>query len=259
MRDSAAIDHIDPASVDLIGYYVDGNYVPTASQLARFAGKVHVPISVNPRGNLGVVGDGPPDNGSWDEWVTWVARRRGSGVDPTMYTNLSSWPTAIQAFNRAGVALPHWWIAEWNGRAEMIQGAVAHQYDSVGNQWDDSVAADYWPGIDPVHNQPPPPAPPSRPAPPPGPTPAQLLRQANQRNEEDDMILVHDPSGAISLISGSLFVHVPSIPDVDAFKGAGVAQVEISKAMADALTAGSAALQGKLSGTLAISGQLSAT
>lgn len=73
------------------------------------------------------------------------------------------------------------------------------------------------------------------------------------------MILVHDPSGAISLISGSLFVHVPSIPDVDAFKGAGVAQVEISKAMADALTAGSAALQGKLSGTLAISGQLSAT
>lgn len=259
MRDSAAIDQIDPATVDLIGYYVDGRYVPTAAQLARFAGKVHVPISVDPRGNLGVVGDGPPDNGSWPEWVDWVARRRRSGVDPTMYTNLSSWPSAIQYFNRAGVALPHWWIAEWNGRAEMIGGAVAHQYDSVGNRWDDSIVADYWPGIDPVHTQPPPPAPPPRPAPAPGPTPAQLLLMAEQRNEEDDMIMVHDPSGEINLVSGSLFVHIPSIPDVDAFKAAGVAQIEISTAMANALHAGSAALQGKLSGTLAISGQLNAT
>ena len=259
MEDSANIERIDPATIDLIAYYVDGNYVPSNAALARFAGKIHVPISVNPSGNLGVVLDGAPDNGPTGEEPGWVARRRRAGVDPTVYTSLSLWPTLIRAMNDQGVAQPHWWIAEWNNRAEMIDGAVAHQYQNNGNNWDRSIVADYWPGIDPVHNQPPPPAPPSRPAPPPGPTPAQLLLQAEQRNEEDDMILVHDPSGAISLISGSLFVHVPSIPDVDAFKGAGVAQVEISKAMADALTAGSAALQGKLSGTLAISGQLSAT
>ncbi|HEX3513855.1 MAG TPA: hypothetical protein VHT26_07640 [Trebonia sp.] len=259
MRDSAAIDQIDPASVDLIGYYVDGRYVPTASQLARFAGKVHVPISVDSRGNLGVVGDGPPDNGAWPDWVNWVVRRRQAGVDPTMYTNLSSWPAAIQYFNRANVAQPHWWIAEWNGRAEMIGGAVAHQYQEVVNRWDDSVVADYWPGIDPVHTKPAPPPTPAPPAPPPGPTPAQIALALAETFEEDDMIMVHDPSGAISLVSGSLYVHIPDISDVTAFEGAGVKQINISQALSDGLKAGSAALQGKLSGTLAISGQLQAS
>lgn len=259
MADSANIENIDPASVDLIGYYVDGNYVPSNAALARFAGKVHVPISVNPSGNLGIVLDGAPDNGSTGEEPGWVARRRRSGVDPTVYTTLSLWPSLIRAMNAAGVAQPHWWIATWNGQASMIDGAVAHQYADVGNRYDLSVAADYWPGIDPVHLAPSPPPPVVAPAPPPGPTPAQLLLLAEQRNEDDDMIMVHDPSGTISLVSGSLYVHIPAIADVDAFKAAGVAQVEISAAMAANLAAGASALQGKLSGTLAISGQLAAS
>lgn len=259
MRDSAAIDQIDPATVDLIGYYVDGAYVPSAAQLARFAGKVHVPISVNPRGNLGVVGDGPPDNGAWSEWVQWVVRRRRDGVDPTLYTNLASWTEAIGYFNRAGVAQPHWWIAEWNNRAEMIDGAVAHQYDSVTNRWDDSVVADYWPGIDPVHTNPAPPPVTAPPAPPAGPTPQQLADAAAQAFEEDDMIMVHNPKGEIYLVSGSMYVHIPDPADVSAFEAAGVKQVNITQAYSDALAAGSAALAGKLSGTLAISGQLNAS
>ena len=259
MRDSAAIDQIDPATVDLIGYYVDGNYVPTAAQLARFAGKVHVPISVNPSGNAGLVLDGAPDNGSTGEEPGWVARRRRSGVDPTVYTTLSLWPGLIRAMNSAGVAQPHWWIAEWNNRAEMIGGAVAHQYATVPNRWDESIVADYWPGIDPVAANPVPPKPPIPGPPNPGPTPVQIALALAQSFEEDDMILVHDPSGAISLVSGSLYVHVPSIPDVEAFTAAGLKQVNISADMAASLAKGSAALQGQLSGTLAISGQLQAT
>jgi hypothetical protein len=259
MDDAANLEFIDPNTVDLIAYYVDGNYVPSNAQLARFAGKVHVPISVNPSGNMGTVLDGAPDNGSTGEEPGWVARRRRAGIDPTVYTSLSLWPGLIRAMNSAGVAQPHWWIAEWNNRAEMIDGAIAHQYVNNGNKWDRSVVADYWPGIDPVHNQPPPPKPPSPPAPPPGPTPAQLALLAAQLFEEDDMILVHEPSGGIYLVSGSLYVHVPDISDVTSFEGAGVKQVNISAAFHTALEAGSAALQGKLSGTLAISGQLSAS
>lgn len=259
MRDSANLEYIDPATVDLIGYYIDGNYVPTGAQLARFAGKVHVPISVNPSGNAGVVLDGAPDNGPTGEEPGWVARRRKSGVDPTVYTTLSLWPTLIQAMNAAGVAQPHWWIADWNNRAEMIDGAIAHQYDTVTGRWDDSIVADYWPGIDPVHNQPAPPGP--TPAPPTstGPTQAQLLAAAGLAFEEDDMILVHDPSGGISLVSGSLYVHVPAESDVQSFLNAGVKQADISAAFAANLAAASSALQGKLSGTLAISGQLNAS
>jgi hypothetical protein len=73
------------------------------------------------------------------------------------------------------------------------------------------------------------------------------------------MIMVHNPKGEIYLVSGSLYVHVPDISDVTSFEGAGVKQTNISQAFSDALAAGSAALQGKLSGTLAISGQLSAS
>jgi hypothetical protein len=259
MRDSANIELIDPASVDLIGYYVDGAYVPSAAALARFAGKVHVPISVNPRGNLGVVGDGPPDNGTWPEWVDWVVRRRRSGEDPTMYTDLASWTEAIGYFNRAGVAQPHWWIAHWNKIADVPAGMVAHQYDSVGNRWDDSAALDYWPGIDPVHTKPPPPPAPGPPPPPPGPTPAHTAMAEAIAFEEDDMIMVHEPSGGIYLISGSLYAHIPEIADVSAFEAAGVKQVDISTAYHQALLAASAALAGKLSGTLAISGQLQAS
>lgn len=259
MRDSANIEQIDPATVDLIGYYVDGKYVPSNAALARFAGKVHVPISVNPSGNLGLVLDGPPDNGSVGEVPGWVARRRKAGVDPTVYTTLSLWPTLVQAMNTAGVAQPHWWIASWNERAEMIDGAVAHQYDTVPNRWDDSIVADYWPGIDPAHTNPAPP-PPAPPAPTPaGPTPAQLAAAAALDLEDDDMIMVHDPKGDIYLVSGSLYVHIPATADVTAFEGAGLKQVNISQAMSDNLAAGSSALQGKLSGSLAISGQLTAS
>lgn len=259
MEDAANIERIDPATIDLIGYYVDGNYVPSNAQLARFAGKVHVPISVNPSGNLGIVLDGAPDNGLTGEEPGWVARRRRSGVDPTVYTSLSLWPTLIRAMNSAGVAQPHWWIAEWNNRAEMIGGAIAHQYENNGNNWDRSIVADYWPGIDPAHLAPPPAPIPTPPPAPTGPSPVQLAAEAALDLLEDDMIMVHEPSGGIYLLSGSLYVHIPDPSDVSSFEQAGVKQENISAAFHTALQAGSAALQGKLSGTLAISGQLAAS
>lgn len=259
MEDAATLEYIDPATIDLIAYYIDGRYVPTSAQLARFAGKVHVPISVNPSGNLGIVLDGAPDNGPTGEEPGWVARRRRSGVDPTVYTTLSLWPTLIRAMNSAGVAQPHWWIAAWNNTPNMIDGAIAHQYQNNGNKWDRSIVADYWPGIDPIHNAPAPPTTTTPTPPASGPTQAQLLAQAGLDFEEDDMILTHDPSGAITLVSGSLVVHVPTPADAQAFTAAGVKQVEISAGFATLIETASSALQGKLSGTLAISGQLNAS
>lgn len=259
MEDAANLEFIDPATIDLIAYYVDGNYVPSNAQLARFAGKLHVPISVNPSGNLGIVLDGAPDNGSTGEEPGWVARRRRAGVDPTVYTTLSLWPDLVRAMNDAGVAQPHWWIAQWNNTPNMIDGAIAHQYQNNGNKWDRSVVADYWPGIDPVHTNPAPPPVTTPPAPPAGPTPQQLAEAAAQAFEEDDMIMVHNPKGEIYLVSGSMYVHIPDPSDVSSFEAAGVKQVNITQAYSDALAAGSAALAGKLSGTLAISGQLNAS
>lgn len=142
-----------PPGGDLYAGYVDGRW-PNANAVAeRFVGKRVVRIASSPSTNDGVVGDGPPDNGNWGEWVQWTVRRRAAGADPTMYTNASSWATGRAAFKAAGVAQPHWWIADYDGDPTIPAGAVAKQYAS-NDSYDTSSVADYWPGVDPAPKPP---------------------------------------------------------------------------------------------------------
>lgn len=249
--DAANIRNI-PASATLIGYYVDGRYVPSGADMAKFTHARFIPIAVFPTDDKGVVFDGPPDNGTWPGVVDWVVLRRRAGVDPTVYTDLDQWTTGVAEFRARGVDQPHWWIASWNGKAELIPGAVAHQYrgDQTGG-FDLSVAADYWPGVDPA------PAPPS---PPPAPSPAPAVPS----DLEDLMIITNvTPKGTDSpglwLLSGPLYAHIPVIGDANALKSAGVQQVAISYEMHQNLLAGAASLKGALSGSLAVSGSLNVT
>lgn len=161
-----------PVGKDLYAGYVDGAWPSYDAIKARFPAATVVGICTNPGNSAGVVGDGPPDDGSWDEWVQWVQRRRGAGVDPTMYTDASGWQSGKTAFAAHNVPEPHWWIADWTGTAaEPPAGAVALQYASPsegsGGHFDLSTVADYWPGVDPA----PAPAPDPTPAPAPEPAP----------------------------------------------------------------------------------------
>lgn len=146
-------DGITPANLpsggDLYAGYVDGRWPDAAAIAERFPGKPVVRIATSTGTNDGVVGDGPPDNGTWAEWVAWTVRRRAAGVDPTVYTNASNWSAGIQAFKAAGVAEPHWWIAHYDGDPTIPAGAVAKQYASNAS-YDTSSVADYWPGVDPA-------------------------------------------------------------------------------------------------------------
>lgn len=136
-----------PADGDLYAGYDDGNW-PDAEAIAElFPGKTIIRITTNPMNNDGVVGDGPPDNGTWPQWVGWVVKRRAAGVDPTINTNASNWTAGQSAFNQAGVAQPHWWIAKYDGDPTIMAGAVAKQY-ATGN-FDTSSVLPYWPGVDP--------------------------------------------------------------------------------------------------------------
>jgi hypothetical protein len=147
-----------PVGGDLYAGYVDGRW-PSADAIAvRFPGKTVVRIAVSPSTDDGVVGDGPPDNSTWSAWVRWVVLRRAKGVDPTVYTNASSWDAGIQAFKDAGVAEPHWWIAHYDGIANVPAGAAAKQY-ATNADFDTSAVSDYWPGVDPAPKPVPPPAP----------------------------------------------------------------------------------------------------
>lgn len=136
-----------PTDGDLYAGYNDGTWNDFAAEAVRFPTNQIISITVNPNDNQGVVGDGPPDNGTWPQWVGWVQKRRAAGVDPTINTNQSNWTAGQSAFNLAGVPQPHWWIAKYDGDPTIPAGAVAKQYLS-NNTYDTSSVVAYWPGVD---------------------------------------------------------------------------------------------------------------
>jgi hypothetical protein len=145
-------DSIDAAKLPTDGDfylgYVDGNWPSYKAIKARFPNKLVIGIATSPFTNDGIIGDGPPDNGTWQQWVSWVVRRRAAGFDPWINTNKSSWPAAQSAFRSANVAQPNWWIAWYNDDPTLLLGSPMKQF-STNDDYDTSSAADYLPGIDP--------------------------------------------------------------------------------------------------------------
>jgi len=231
-----------PEGMDIYLGYIDGNYRSYDAIRARFPHALVVPIATQAGGNVGIVGDGPPDNGTWPEWVKWVQRRRAAGVDPTINTNASTWPVAVKAFNDAGVAQPHWWIAKWDNHPEVISGTIGKQYESLPNRYDLSLFADYWPGVDP------------KPASTGGggtgttstPTGTSAGTTTTKPRIKDMIMCYVTPQGTanpgIWLLSGAMYVHMADGADVSAITGAGVPEVHITVTQHNAFLAAYEAL-----------------
>lgn len=146
-----------PTSAEMVAGYVDGIYRWRPEDWARFPRAVKVEISAigTDRGTVVDVEQGcvwPPENA-----VPWVQRARARGVDPTVYCNwMNDLGPTRAAFDRAGVAQPHYWVAKYDGIAEIPKGTVGKQYRAPeGPTWapapghyDMSAIADYWPGVD---------------------------------------------------------------------------------------------------------------
>jgi hypothetical protein len=148
MYDAIDVNEL-PQGGDLYAGYDDGNWPDADSIAARFPGKEVLRITVNPADNKGVIGDGPPDNGTWPEWVQWVEMRRAAGEDPWLNTNQqNNWQAGKDAFAAAGVPEPHWWVANYDGDPALPAGALMKQYAS-NSGYDTSSCAAYLPGIDP--------------------------------------------------------------------------------------------------------------
>jgi len=148
MYDAIDVANLPPGG-DLYAGYDDGRWPDAPAIAARFPGKEVLRITVSPSDDQGVIGDGPPDNGTWPQWVTWVGMRRAAGVDPWINTNASSWQAGKDAFAAAQVVEPHWWIADYDNDPTIPPGALMKQYASNAD-YDTSSAADYLPGIDPA-------------------------------------------------------------------------------------------------------------
>jgi len=158
MHDSVTMARI-PLSASMVAYYVDGLYANGTACRTRFPHAILVPIAVFASTNDGVVLDCETGDATPAQCPGWVVMRRKAGVDPTVYVNTSTWPWVINAFRSAGVPEPHYWVAAYPGiGAVLYPGSVAHQYadpPGSGGDFDLSVVADYWPGVDPQpHPQP---------------------------------------------------------------------------------------------------------
>jgi hypothetical protein len=141
-----------PTNAALVAGYINGPFAWTAAEWSRFPHSVQVRISVRASLNDGHVIDCENGDATPAQAVQWVAMRRRSGADPSVYCNASTWPTVQAAFRSAGVAAPHYWIAHYDGSTAIPAGAVAKQYNDPpksGGNYDITAVADYWPGVDP--------------------------------------------------------------------------------------------------------------
>jgi hypothetical protein len=152
LHDSTTAGDI-PAGAQMVGGYVDGRYAWDSASWARFPNAVHVPIAVFASTNNGIVLDVEPGCATPAEAPGWVQMRRAAGIDPSVYCNQSALGTVQAAFNAAGVAQPHYWVAHYDNVVDIPAGTVAKQYindPTSGGHYDLSAVADYWPGIDPA-------------------------------------------------------------------------------------------------------------
>jgi len=139
------------ADAAMVAGYVDGIFKWLPNGWARFPNAIHVPIAVFPDTNDGIVGDVESGDMTPATCVGWVVRRRAVGIDPTIYMSLSNWGNVRSAFRNAQVAEPWYWVADYDNIPVLFNGSIAKQYANsrlTGGNYDASIVADYWPGID---------------------------------------------------------------------------------------------------------------
>lgn len=148
MYDAVTVANI-PAGAVMVAGYVDGRYANLAAMRVRFPHAVVVGIATRAsrHGTDAPVLDVEKGDATPGEAPGWATAQRRIGVDPTVYCNTSTWPAVKAAFAAAGVAPPHYWVAQYDGNPAIPPGAVAKQYSSPG-PFDISSVADHWPGID---------------------------------------------------------------------------------------------------------------
>lgn len=142
-------------NAQLVAAYIDHNKNPQSYQqaVARFPNKIHIKISSH-----GMVGahvlDCEPSTGTTPaDCVPWAVNSRKAGIAPTVYCNELSktwgWTNVKAEFDKAKVAQPMYWVANYSRPAGIPAGAVGHQYNDLdangNNSYDVSIMLDSWP------------------------------------------------------------------------------------------------------------------
>ena len=138
-----------PVGYDFYAGYVNGLYANMAQIERRFPDSKVIGISVTVANN-GTVLDVEKGDATPAQAPAWVQMRRQAGIIPWVYCSESVWPAVQQAFSAQGIAPPLYWIAAYPGPGPVLYpGSIAHQWADQG-LYDESVVADFIPGIDTV-------------------------------------------------------------------------------------------------------------
>lgn len=117
-----------PADAQAVAGYVDGPYAWRPEHWARFAGH-KITISVTGETNARVYDVEPRRIWPVSAVIPYVQRARAAGIQRvTVYCNLSHLAEAQAAFRNAGVPLPDFWVARYDGRPEIPAGTIGKQY-----------------------------------------------------------------------------------------------------------------------------------
>jgi hypothetical protein len=220
MYDSVTASDIPGAPSGLVACYIDGRYTNETAVRARFPSARLVTIAINAATTGADVYDRENGDILTSQVPQILARERAGGRNPTIYVDASMWSNVVSVVRKAGIPQPPYWVADYDGDAIIPAGAVAKQYaNNKTFNYDMSVVADYWPGIDPD---------PATPIPTPAPATA----------PEDTMLIADvdrltvpkgtDWPGDFLLGSNGQVRHIVSTADLRAFQGAGLKTVTIS-------------------------------
>jgi hypothetical protein len=164
-----------PDGADLYAGYDDGQWPDAMALATAHPGKTVVRITTDPADNEGTVIDVEKGDANPQTAVDWVVNARARGVDPTEYCEASQWFDCRNAFGVRKIAQPHYWVADFDGDPTIPDGAIAKQFQNHPG-YDESIVADYWPGVD---------------SPTPGPAPKPVPIQQPTKEEEMQAIIVN--------------------------------------------------------------------
>ena len=139
-----------PVGFDMYAGYVNGRYNNYAQVVQRFPNKPVIGISVSPTADIGTCLDVETGDATPAQAPNWVKMRRLAGATPWVYCSAAFWNEVEDEFTAQKVAPPLYWIAAYPGPGPALYpGSIAHQWIDHG-PYDESVVADYIPGIDPA-------------------------------------------------------------------------------------------------------------
>lgn len=148
MYDGITPSRIPHAGAELVAGYLDGMWPSFAEMVKLFPLARHVSIATSAATDAQVL-DVETFDATPAQSVDWTLRQRAAGRIPTVYSNESTWPLIVQAFQRRRVLVPQWWSANYNGVERIAPGAIASQWQNTPG-YDVSAVADHWPGVDPA-------------------------------------------------------------------------------------------------------------